>query len=128
MPDVTHSSLTDPNLHEPKGASSAASGTWYIANGSGSGTWTKRLFTLTAALTPSEISANTSEEESFTLTGAVVATDLVASVIKPSHQAGLAVANVRVTADNTVAIQFVNVTGSPITPTAETYTFIMYRA
>lgn len=38
-----HSALTDPNIHEPKGASTATSGQVYQANGSGSGTWTARL-------------------------------------------------------------------------------------
>lgn len=40
MANVQHSSLSDPNLHEPKGASTAAANTVYLANGSGSGTWT----------------------------------------------------------------------------------------
>ena len=35
-----HSSLTDPNLHEPKGAASASQGMIYVADGAGSGTWT----------------------------------------------------------------------------------------
>jgi hypothetical protein len=39
MATVQHSALTDPNLHEPKGVSTAASGKVYIANGSGSGVW-----------------------------------------------------------------------------------------
>lgn len=39
MANVAHSTLTGADLHEPKGAASAASGTVYIANGSGSGTW-----------------------------------------------------------------------------------------
>lgn len=39
MANIQHSALTDPNLHEPKGASTAASGKVYVANGSGSGTW-----------------------------------------------------------------------------------------
>jgi hypothetical protein len=39
MANVNHSSLTDPYLHEPKGAASALSGDVYIANGSGSGAW-----------------------------------------------------------------------------------------
>ena len=37
---VEHSTLTGSDLHEPKGASSASTGQIYIANGSGSGTWT----------------------------------------------------------------------------------------
>ncbi len=41
MANVNHSTLTDPYLHEPKGVASASSGEIYIANGSGSGAWTK---------------------------------------------------------------------------------------
>ena len=37
---VAHASLTGADLHEPKGVAAAASGTVYIANGAGSGTWT----------------------------------------------------------------------------------------
>lgn len=33
--------MTDPNLHEPKGASTAASDKVYVADGSGSGSWVK---------------------------------------------------------------------------------------
>lgn len=39
MANVNHNTLTDPYLHEPKGASTAATGDVYIANGAGSGTW-----------------------------------------------------------------------------------------
>ena len=35
-----HRDLTGPQLHEPKGAAAASSGQVYVANGSGSGTWT----------------------------------------------------------------------------------------
>lgn len=38
-----HKDLTGADLHEPKGISSAANGTVYVANGSGSGTWSSRL-------------------------------------------------------------------------------------
>jgi hypothetical protein len=40
MANVQHSALTGSDLHEPKGASTATSGTTYVSNGSGSGTWT----------------------------------------------------------------------------------------
>jgi hypothetical protein len=40
MANIQHSTLTDPNLHEPKGISTAAANTVYMANGSGSGTYT----------------------------------------------------------------------------------------
>lgn len=39
MANVSHASLTGSELHEPKGAASAAAGTVYVANGAGSGTW-----------------------------------------------------------------------------------------
>ena len=40
MANVEHSSLTGSALHEPKGTATASSGSAYIANGSGSGTFT----------------------------------------------------------------------------------------
>lgn len=40
MANIQHSTLTDPNLHEPKGISTASANTVYMANGSGSGTYT----------------------------------------------------------------------------------------
>jgi hypothetical protein len=39
MANIQHAVLTDPQIHEPKGVSTAASGKVYRANGSGSGTW-----------------------------------------------------------------------------------------
>lgn len=39
MPDIQHSSIADPNIHEPKGISSAAADFVYKANGLGSGAW-----------------------------------------------------------------------------------------
>lgn len=48
-----HKDLTGVDLHEPKGAASAASGSVYIANGSGSGVWTAlspSLFTVTRTI------------------------------------------------------------------------------
>lgn len=39
MANVSHASLTGSELHEPKGAASAALGTVYVANGAGSGNW-----------------------------------------------------------------------------------------
>lgn len=38
---ILHKNITDPDLHEPKGCSSAQNGTVYIANGTGSGAWQK---------------------------------------------------------------------------------------
>lgn len=40
MPNVQHAVTTDPDIHEPKGASTASAGMVYVADGAGSGTWT----------------------------------------------------------------------------------------
>lgn len=39
MGQIQHGVITDPNIHEPKGASTAAAGQIYVATGTGSGTW-----------------------------------------------------------------------------------------
>lgn len=41
MADIEHSELPDELLHEPKGASTAAAGTVYVADGNGSGSFKK---------------------------------------------------------------------------------------
>lgn len=40
MADISHKNITDADLHEPKGVAGASAGQVYVANGSGSGTWT----------------------------------------------------------------------------------------
>ena len=39
MANITHSTMTDPYLHEPKGAAAASAGEVYVADGAGSGGW-----------------------------------------------------------------------------------------
>lgn len=39
MANINHQDLTDPKLHEPKDVATAATGTVYLANGTGSGSW-----------------------------------------------------------------------------------------
>jgi hypothetical protein len=43
-----HVNITDPDIHEPVGASTASTGTVYVSDGAGSGTWTLPIVTLTA--------------------------------------------------------------------------------
>ena len=47
---VQHNVITDPNIHEPKGVASAASGKVYKADGTGSGSWVYPLTGLDTAL------------------------------------------------------------------------------
>lgn len=82
---------------------------------------------VSVALTPSAVSANTTAQQTFTVTGVKVG-DVVVAVEKPSHQAGLGIVGARVTAAGTVGITFSNNTGAGITPTAgETYDFVIAR-
>lgn len=39
MANVSHKNITEANLHEPKGASTAAVNTVYVSDGAGSGAW-----------------------------------------------------------------------------------------
>ena len=43
---IEHNTITDPDLHEPKGVSTALAGEVYIADGAGSGTWEHQTVTL----------------------------------------------------------------------------------
>ena len=96
-------------------------------------TWFKRLAdvfprvrTYDTALTPAEVAANTTEEQTFTVAG-LRAEDVV-TVNKPSLDAGLGIVGYRVSADNTLAISFINATGGALTPTAaETYNIVAIR-
>lgn len=58
MANVNHSTLSDPYLHEPKGVAAASSGDVYLANGSGSGTWTSRQSMLTVQFANISTSSN----------------------------------------------------------------------
>lgn len=158
MADVQHKDIPDAQLHEPKGASTAANGRVYVSNGSGSGSWqkvkddnidselseqgaflesngagvatfSKRMYRYTVNVgTLAAVSANTTAEQTIALIGLVAATDEVVKVIKPTHQAGLLIGNSRIAADNQLIIQFANITGSGITPTAsETYVVYVWR-
>jgi hypothetical protein len=81
---------------------------------------------LAVALTPAQVAANTTAEQTFTVNGLVVG-DFV-EVNKPTTQAGLGVVNARVSAANTLAIAFSNNTAAGITPTAgESYQIMVVR-
>jgi len=51
MATIEHSALTTGELHEPKGAASAAVGTVYTADGSGSGSWKNNDYTIYVSMT-----------------------------------------------------------------------------
>lgn len=94
--------------------------------------WFKRLAdsypkiqTYHTTLTPSSVSANSTSEQTFTITG-LNTNDLVI-INKPSHQSGLGIGNARVSAANTLAITYMNVSGGAIVPTSEEYSVVVIR-
>lgn len=77
-------------------------------------------------LSPVSVAANTTAEQTFTVNGLQLG-DFV-NVTKPTAQAGLGLANCRVSAANTLAITFSNNTVAAIVPTAsEIYTINLDR-
>ena len=78
-----------------------------------------RMYVIKQTLTPAAVGANTTAEQTFTVNGLRVGDSI--DINKASHQAGLSIGNVRVSANNTLAIQYVNTTAGSITPTAEQY-------
>jgi hypothetical protein len=92
----------------------------------GWGTPFQQAVNYSVGLTPAPVSANGCSEQTFTVNGVQWGDHLV--VNKPSTQSGLFIGNVRATGTaNTVAIQYCNVTGSAITPPAETYLFTVIQ-
>lgn len=81
---------------------------------------------LTITISPASIAPNTSAEQTFTVNGLLLG-DFV-EVNKPTAQAGIGIANSRVSAANTLAITFINASASTVTPTAgETYSLAVSR-
>lgn len=93
---------------------------------SGSGTAITGITVYTQSIDVASVAANTSAEQTFTVTG-LATTDKV-FVIKPSLSAGLVIGNARVSAANTLAVTFGNLTASPIDPAAESYTIVAIRS
>jgi hypothetical protein len=77
------------------------------------------IFIIRQTLTPAAVGANTTAEQTFNVPGLQVGDSL--DINKASHQTGLSIGNVRVSAANTLAIQYVNTTAGSITPTSEQY-------
>lgn len=88
--------------------------------------WKEGVFSVT--LSPSAIGATTSGEQTFAATGiGLLTTDLVL-VQKPTAQAGILIGGSRVSASDTLAITFANISTGTLTPTAsEVYKVGVFR-
>jgi hypothetical protein len=87
-----------------------------------------QMLKLTASITPATVNHQTCGEQSFTVSG-VNSSDVLLSVQPSGHSPGtnIAIGGWRVSANNTVAIQFCNVGSGTSTPAAATYTFSLMR-
>lgn len=87
----------------------------------------QNILLIQATLSPTIVNTITAPEQTFTVNGLLVGD--VVNVYKPTVQAGLGVLGARVTAANTLGIQFINPTAGNITPTAgEIYVIKVVRA
>jgi hypothetical protein len=91
-----------------------------------SGTEITQIRVYSQSLNVASVAANTSAEQTFTVTGLTTGDKVF--VNKPSVSAGLVVGNARVSAADTLALTFGNLTAGAIDPAAETYTIIAFRS
>ena len=75
-------------------------------------------------LTPAAVANATTAEQTFTVAGLISGTEVYVS--KPSVTPNLVIAGVRVSAANTLAINFANNTAATITPPVEAYTIAYF--
>ena len=75
---------------------------------------------------PASVAANTTVELSATVTGLKVG-DVVISIVKPTLSAGLGVLQGRVSATDTLAIQFINASVGAVDAGSETYKLIYIK-
>jgi len=91
----------------------------------------KQAILQTSSITPTSVAANTTAQQSFTGVGlGSQPGDVIEYVASPgAFQAGLIVANVTAdpTTNDKITITFGNLTASPITPNAGSYTFEVSR-
>jgi hypothetical protein len=89
-----------------------------------------QMLKLTASITPSSVTNATCSEQSFTVSG-VATGDVLLAVLQPSTSSpgtNIAIGGWRVSAANTVNVQFCNVNRTnSSTPVAGTYTFALMR-
>ena len=90
------------------------------------GTPVTQISVYSQTITPSAVGAATVAEQTFTVTGLTTA-DKVLVNASPTGNA-TAIGNVRVSAANTLAIQFINPTAGSLTPGAGTYQIVAFRS
>lgn len=75
-------------------------------------------YIVNASITPASVGAATTVEQTFVLTGVGLRVGDYIDVCAPTPNAGTALVNKRVSAPDTIALTWVNVTAGALTPTA----------
>jgi len=83
-------------------------------------------FYIQPSLTPVAVAANITAAQTFTIAG-LLTTDHVAIACAADQTAGIFIADVRVSAANTLSVQFGNITSGSLTPTAGNYIIDVIR-
>ncbi|MDP2218544.1 MAG: hypothetical protein Q8J68_14800 [Methanolobus sp.] len=117
---LTNKTLTSPILTTP--ALGVATGTSLAL---GEGTVITKIVVYASTIDPASVAANTTAEQTFTVTGLATTDKLI--INKPTNTAGLGIVNVRASAANTVAITFGNFTAGAIDAASEVYAVIAIR-
>lgn len=81
----------------------------------------------TSTITPAQVLANITAEQTFTVLGVAVG-DYINCSSGLAQTSGILIGTVRVTAPNTISIQFANITAGALTPVAGAYGFVWGRA
>jgi hypothetical protein len=76
----------------------------------------------TASIAPISVAANTSAEQTFTVPNLIAGTFV--GINKPTLTPGIVIAGVRVSATNTLAINFMNINAAAIVPPTEVYSIV----
>lgn len=84
-----------------------------------------RMFAVAVTFDPASVNTITTAEQTVTVTGVKVGDFIIA--MKPSHTTGVTIGNCRVSAVDTIAIQFVNPTAGGVNPASETWQFLVIR-
>ena len=83
-------------------------------------------FYVSPSITPAQVAANITAAQTFTVAG-LLTTDHVTVSCAGAQTAGIFVADARVSADNTLSVQFGNCTAEPLTPAAGSYIIDVIR-
>lgn len=77
---------------------------------------------------PASINTITTAEDTVAVVGLDASRDIVLSITKPTVTAGAGIVNVRISADDVLAVTWTNPTAGSINPASETYMITVARS